>query len=162
MRERQAAVTELREQLDLREDLAVLGADVGVGVNPDALADWAESANQMTSLWIGSLAPWLAAAAIAVAVVWAVWGVATPFVVVVVVEAILTWRLRHALDDVLHGAEHAFRDLDLLSGVLARVERHGFELDDCRRFTRALFGSRVGVAGDRAIANSCGPDQLAA
>ncbi|MFZ0805774.1 MAG: mismatch repair protein, partial [Candidatus Sulfotelmatobacter sp.] len=127
VRERQAAVTELREQLDLREDLAVLGADVRVGVNPDALADWAESANQMASLWIGNLAPWLAAAAIALAAVWAVWSVATPFVVVLVVEAILTWRLRHALDDVLHGAEHAFRDLDLLSGVLARVERHGFE-----------------------------------
>jgi hypothetical protein len=127
LRERHAAIAELRDQLDLREDLAVLGGDVRVGVNPGALAAWAESANQMKALWIRRLAPGLAAAAIAGALVWAVWNMATPLVVVVVIEAILTWRLRHALDDVLHATEHAFRDLDLLSGVLARVERHRFE-----------------------------------
>ena len=136
--ERQMAVAELRDQLDLREDLAVLGGDARVGVNPDALAAWAESANQMKALWIGKLAPLLAAAAVLGAVVWAVWSVATPFVVVVVIEAILTWRLRHALDEVLHGTEHAFHDLDLLSGVLARVERHRFEAPRLRALQRQL------------------------
>ncbi len=150
VRERQGAVAELRDQLDLREDLAVLGADVRVGVNPDALAAWAESANQMTALWIGKLAPWLAVAAIAGAVVWAVWGIATPFVIILVVEAILTWRLRHALDDVLHGAEHAFRDLDLLSGVLARVERQSFEGSRLQGLRQQL--SPGTVAASQAIA----------
>jgi hypothetical protein len=150
VRERQAAVAELRDQLDLREDLAVLGADVRVGVNPDALASWAESANQMTALWIGKLAPWLAVAAIAGAVVWAVWGMATPFVIVLVMEAILTWRLRHTLDDVLHGAEHAFRDLDLLSGVLARIEQHGFETGRLLALQGQL--SSGSVAASQAIA----------
>jgi len=143
IRERHAAIAELRDQLDLREDLAVLGGDVRVGVNPDALAAWAESANQMKALWIRKLAPWLAAAAVAGAVVWAVWGMATPLVIVVVVEAILTWRLRHALDDVLHAAEHAFRDLDLLSGVLARVERHGFEAPRLRALQQQLSSGTV-------------------
>ncbi|HEY4962342.1 MAG TPA: mismatch repair protein, partial [Terriglobales bacterium] len=41
--ERHAAVNELRDQLDLREDLAVLGEDVGVGVHPAVLSQWAES-----------------------------------------------------------------------------------------------------------------------
>ena len=141
IRERHAALAELRGQLDLREDLAVLGADVRVGVNPNALASWAESANQMKALWIGKLAPWLAAAAIAAAAVWAVWNIATPFVMIVVIEAILTWRLRHALDDVLHGIEHAFRDLDLLSGVLARVERHTFEAPRLQALHRQLSSS---------------------
>ena len=34
--ERQAAVRELSDQIDLREDLAVLGEDIGVGVHPEA------------------------------------------------------------------------------------------------------------------------------
>jgi len=48
--ERHAVVGELRDQIDLREDLAVLGGDVGVGVNPKELLHWAESANQMRPL----------------------------------------------------------------------------------------------------------------
>ena len=48
IRERQAAVTELRNQLDLREDLAVLGGDAAVGVHPEDLVRWAESPNVMS------------------------------------------------------------------------------------------------------------------
>jgi len=143
IRERHAAIAELRDQLDLREELAVLGGDVGVGVHPDALGAWAESANQMRALWIGKLAPWLAAAAVAGAIVWAAWNMATPFVLVVVMEAILTWRLRHALDEVLHGTEHAFRDLDLLSGVLARVEHHRFEAPRLLELQQQLLSGTV-------------------
>jgi hypothetical protein len=60
IRERHVAVEELREQLDLREDLAVLGEDVGVGVHPEALLKWAESPNQMKPAWIRWLALLLA------------------------------------------------------------------------------------------------------
>ena len=103
IRERHAAVDELRGQLDLREDLAVLGEDVGVGVHPEALLKWAESPNQMKPLWIRWLAPVLAALAVSGVVVWAVWGFATPLVVIVVIEAVLTYRLKKPLEDILHG-----------------------------------------------------------
>ena len=146
IRDRHAAVDELSDQLDLREDLAVLGEDVGVGVHPDALLKWAESPNQMKPLWIRWLAPFLAALAVSGAVVWAVWGIATPLVVIVVIEAVLTYRLKKPLEDVLHGTEQAFRDLDLLSGVLARVEAHTFRRRDCKLcsviFCRAVFRVR--------------------
>jgi hypothetical protein len=39
---RNAAVTELRARLDLREDLANLGEDIQTGVQPEALARWGE------------------------------------------------------------------------------------------------------------------------
>jgi hypothetical protein len=42
-----AAIGELRNQLEFREDLAVLGEDASVGVHPEALVQWAESPNQM-------------------------------------------------------------------------------------------------------------------
>jgi hypothetical protein len=150
VRERHAAVAELRDQIDLREDLAVLGEDVGVGVHPDALAKWAESPNRMKPLWIRWLAPVLAVLAVAGVVVWAVWGLATPLVVVVVIEAILTYRLKQPLEEVLHGTEHAFRDLDLLSGVLARVEAHAFQTASLQALQRELLSN--GVRSSVAIA----------
>ena len=150
IRERHAAVNELRDQLDLREDLAVLGEDVGVGVNPDALLKWAESPNQMKPLWIRWLAPVLAALAISGAVVWTVWGMATPPVLIVVIEAVFTYRLKKPLEEVLHGTEHAFRDLDLLSGVLARVEAHTFQGPRLQAMRRELLST--GVASSQAIA----------
>src|ERR1017187_8354269 len=41
--ERHAAIAELRNQLDLREDLAILGEDASVGVFPEALLGWVEA-----------------------------------------------------------------------------------------------------------------------
>jgi hypothetical protein len=146
IRERHAAVEELRDQLDLREDLAVLGEDVGVGVHPEALAKWAESPNRMKPLWIRWLAPVLAALAVAGAVVWARWGVATPLLVIVVIEAVITYSLKKALEEILHGTEHAFRDLDLLSGVLGRVEEHKFQAPPLQALQRELLSSGVAAA----------------
>ena len=150
IRERHAAVDELRDQIDLREDLAVLGEDVGVGVHPDALLKWAESPNQMKPLWIRWLAPVLAALAVAGGVIWAHWGMATPLVLIVVIEAVLTYRLKKPLEEVLHGTEHAFRDLDLLSGVLARVEAHTFQSPRLQALQRELLSK--GVPSSQAIA----------
>ncbi len=143
IRERHAAVSELRDQLDLREDLAVLGEDVGVGVHPDALLTWAESPNEMKPLWIRALVPWLAVSAILAVGVWGYWGMATPLVLIVVIEAVLTYRLKAALEEVLHGAEHAFNDLDLLSGVLARLEGNKFQAPLLQTLRDQLSSSNV-------------------
>jgi hypothetical protein len=150
LRERHAAIKELRTELDLREDLAVAGQDAGVGVHPDALHKWAESPNQMTFLWLAWLAPLLAAVAIVSAIVWAVWSVATPLVAVVVVEALLTYWARKPLDAVLHGTENAFHDLDLLSGVLERIESHTFRESRLQARQHVLLSS--GVTAFQAIA----------
>jgi hypothetical protein len=148
--ERQVAVRELSDQLDLREDLAVLGADVGVGVHPDALLQWAESPNQMHPLWIRWLALLLAVLAVSAAVVWAAWGTATPLVLVVVLEAVITYILKKPLEEVVHAAEQAFRDLDLLSGVLARVEAQTFQTPRLQALRKELLSS--GAPASQAIA----------
>ena len=124
--ERHAAVRELRDELDLREDLATLGEDAKVGVYPEALLRWAEAPNQMKPEWIAWLAPFLGVAAVTSAVVWGYFGIATPFLLIVLIEAFITYMLRKPLEEVLHGSEQAFHDLSLLSGVLARVEQHNF------------------------------------
>src|ERR1700722_9043683 len=150
IRERHAAVNELRDQLDFREDLAVFGEDVGAGVHPEALIKWAESPNRMKPLWIQWLSPVLATLAVTGAVLWAVWGMATPLVLIVAIEAALTYGLKKPLEEVLRGTEHAFRDLDLLSGVLARVEAHTFQSPLLQTLQREL--SSQGVPSSHAIA----------
>ena len=127
IRERQAAVSELRTQLGLREDLAVLGEDAGVGVYPEALMKWAESPNLMKPLWIRPLALILAVLAVAAVVVWWRWDMLTPLVAIIAIEGFVAYILRKPLDEALYGTENAFHDLNLLSEVLARVEAHKFE-----------------------------------
>ena len=150
IRKRNAAITELRDEVALREDLAVLGEDARVGVHPAELVKWAESPEKLGRAWMRWLAPALAVLAVLGAIVWAVWDNSAIFVAVVVIEAIFTYGLRKALDPVLHGTEHAFRDLDLLAGVLQRVESHKFRGEQLQALQQELVSS--GVTAHQAIA----------
>jgi hypothetical protein len=106
--ERHTAIAELRDQLDLREDLAILGEDASGGVFPEALLRWVEAPNQMKPEWSRWLAAILSVSAVGGAVVWGVVGTATPLIVIVLVEALLAYRLRKPLEELLHGSEQAF------------------------------------------------------
>jgi hypothetical protein len=125
--ERQAAVAELRSRLDLREDVAILGEDLKVGIHPEALTQWAEAPNQLTHPWLRWLSVLLAIAAIAAAVVWAELGTKAPFFAIIIIETIITAFQRRRTDAVFHAAEHALEDLQLLSSLLARLEHEQFE-----------------------------------
>jgi len=70
--ERHSAVRELSQQLDFREDLAILGEDASVGVYPEALLGWAEAPNRLKPQWLQWFAPILAIAALVGAVVWCI------------------------------------------------------------------------------------------
>ncbi|MGC2790768.1 MAG: mismatch repair protein [Candidatus Sulfotelmatobacter sp.] len=141
--ERHAAVHELRDQLDLREDIAVLGKDASVGLHPEALLRWAEAPGRMKPEWVQWFSLVLCMLAIAGVVVWGYWGIITPIIVVLVVEAILRYRLRTSLEEVLLSSEHVFRDLNLLSGVLARIERHPFSAPSLKSLQRELLSHRL-------------------
>jgi hypothetical protein len=125
--QRHAAVAELRSRLDLREDIAILGEDLKVGIHPEALTQWAEAPNQLTHPWLRWLSLLLAIAAIAAAIVWAELGTKAPFFAIIIIETIITAFLRKRTDAVFHATEHALEDLQLLSSLLARLEREQFE-----------------------------------
>ena len=148
--ERHGAIDELRDQLDLREELAILSEDARAGVYPEALVHWAEAPNRMKPEWIRWLAAILSVSAFTGVVVWGYWGTAKPLVLIVLVEAILTYQLRKPREEVLHETEQAFRDLDLLSGVLARVEQHLFRAPWLQLIQRELSSGEL--AGSRAVA----------
>lgn len=134
IRERHEAVRELREELDFREDLAVLGKDAEVGVHPEALLTWAEAPIRMRAQWVRWLASALMIVAIAGALVWATYGLLTPFILTLLAEAVIVYFFRKSITDVLEGVEHAFLDLNLLAGLLARIES--------QRFTSAYLQAR--------------------
>jgi hypothetical protein len=150
IRQRHAAASELRDQLDFREDLAVLGADAGVGLYPHELLKWAEAPNQLQSRWIPAVARLLVGLMLAGAFVYAYWDVITPLVLIVIIESSLALALRKKIEETLHSTEHVFRNLDLLAGILERVDRQQFHVPPLQALQQALTSG--GVAAWRAVA----------
>jgi hypothetical protein len=121
--ERQQSVAELRDRLDLREDLAVLGETAGVGVQPEELVRWAESPNRLRAGWVLPVALLLPLLLVVTLMVWSNTGFASPLVVVLGLEfGVVRW-LRRQLADVLGSTEQAFDNLKLLASLTARLER---------------------------------------
>ena len=147
---RHEAVAELRDRLDLREDVAILGEDLKVGIQPDALTQWAEAPNQLTHSWLRWLSLLLVIAAITTAIVWAQFGAKTPFFTVIIIETIIAASLRKRTAAVLHATEHALEDLQLLSSLLARLEREEFKTPRLETLKAELSSHHV--AASQAIA----------
>ena len=121
--ERQQSAVELRDRLDLREDLAVVGETAGVGVRPEELISWAESPNQLSARWILPVALLLPLLLVAAVVVWSNTGLLTPLVAILALEFAAYRLLRKRLSDVFNSTEQAFDNLSLLTSLAARVER---------------------------------------
>ena len=131
LRERHQAIDELKPLLDLREQLAVLGSDFRVGVQPELLSSWATApVNEFrTSLrWSAFVLSVLMGAAL-------LWWFATSFVgieatrVVVVIGAVvgaLALSVRNRVLVIAAGISEPAHDLDLLSQILGLLERQSF------------------------------------
>ena len=126
IRERQAAVTELSSRLDLREEVALAGAEVRAGVEGDALMTWAEQPPVLRHTWMRGAAGVLTAAAIAATVIWALTGAAAALLGVVLLELALFMSQRLQMHRVLHAAGGWSRDLGILAHVLDRLEQESF------------------------------------
>src|SRR6202012_1455178 len=122
IRERQTCVSDLRGRLDLRDDLDAAG-DIGVGIHPEALLAWAESANRLQGGWIRVAAIVLPILAIAAAIIWGSLGVSCTLLIVLLAQVAVVYLLSKRLDGIVHAAERGFEDLRLLSTLLARIER---------------------------------------
>ena len=148
--ERQTAVGELRHRLDLREEIAVFGDDLRVGVHPQALIEWAEAPNQMKRKWLRWLSLGLAVLAVVTVVLWAEKDTKAPFFAVVIVESIIVATLRKEMDYVLHSTENALDDLKLLSSLLARLEPEQYSSPRLQTIKADLCSHSI--AGSQAIA----------
>jgi hypothetical protein len=147
IRERQACIGDLRERVDLREDLDAAG-DPGVGVHPDEFVAWAQASNQLRGPWIRAVAFALPALLIATAVVWGLLGVRWPFLLVYLAEIAVLYRLGKRLD-AADAAERGFENLRLLSALLSRFEREPFGTAALQAVQRQLASQ--GQAASRVI-----------
>jgi hypothetical protein len=127
VRERQQAVEELRPMLDLREQLAQLGEDVGEGVDPDDLAAWGSAKPVLTSRWPPWIAVVLALGNVASLIAWIGTPAGTiPFAVCMTCSLVFVMVFRTPVRRVLHTVERRERGLELLALILHRLEHERF------------------------------------
>ena len=138
IRNRQQAVIELTPALDLREALALAGADVGAAVNSAALVAWAEGRATLVPRWLSIGASVLTATAIATAVYGAVSGNYAPLVATLLLEAAFSIPQRARIQQALHAVEGPARDLDVLAHVLERLEGEHFDAPALAALRRRL------------------------
>ena len=148
--QRQQSIAELRDRLDLREDLAVLGETAEVGVRPEELSRWAESANQLTQPWILPAASLLPVLLIAALILWNVTAMASPVVAILLLELGVVRLLRKPLAEILGSTEQAFDKLRLLADLTARLEHEPVDATLSKQLLQRL--SSAGVPASRAIA----------
>lgn len=161
IRARQAAVLELRENVDLREDVAIEAAEISREVESAKLDGW----GAMESVRLSPVERFAAAVLPAVTVplllitlpsliakligmthpeasMGAIANVPlTPLVVLIFGTAILTRRLHPRVEPVVAAVERAEPALALLAGVLARIERESFASERMRALHDRLRGS---------------------
>ena len=138
VRERHVSIADLRERIDLREDVGVLGGSSSAGVKPEALLAWAETPNSLSSApayWAALLLPVLA---IVGAIIWNVWTIRTPFLLVIAIEAVVLSAFAARLKQVLQGTEAAFEDLKLFAAVLTRIEAEPFQAEPLKQIVARL------------------------
>ena len=121
---RQAAVEELRQRLDLREELALVGEEVSGWLDTSKLAAWGQAAPVLTATW-PRIAAFLLACANIVSLVgalaydtWAGW-----FVLSGLASIAFTMRWRRKVSAVIAASNAPAHHLHLLAEVLAVVER---------------------------------------
>ena len=123
VQKRQAAVAELKLRLDFREDLAVSGESERIAAKPEALIAWAreESGLQDGRWWALGLAILsMAALVFGFTVMW------TPFIVLLLINGIITSRARHRLEKIFAGVSDTHKNLDSLALLLHRIEDEKF------------------------------------
>ncbi|MBK6918102.1 MAG: DNA mismatch repair protein MutS [Deltaproteobacteria bacterium] len=139
---RHAAVEELRERLELREQLAIAGADVQAGLDPEALARWGTQA-PASSPAAGRRArvlSWLAAGAFVLAL--AAWQRLDAPATIVVGVVVLRWlalaHLRTFVQRTDAAVERPARELEVMAELFARLEREPFEAPYSSELQRVL------------------------
>jgi hypothetical protein len=161
IRARQAAVDELSTALDLREQLAVAGADVRASVDTDRLLDWAEGPTPPRTALRAVI--WLSTSVMLTSIIYlAFTSVWWPLTALLVLHTVVLHQFRDQINAMLSTREpglaadfvadplsHRSRDLDALADLLTSLERATFRGDRLTLLQRAL--SSDGVPPSRSI-----------
>jgi len=136
--ERQKVIVDLREKLDLREQLAMLGEDLRVRLDPSSLCQWAEESPLLpTGPW-RIVSAMLAAAFAAALVYYVATTLLWPLLVVVLFEAAIYRWLKPRAVQVVGGIGTNAEGLILFAQILERLEREPFTSPRLQQFAAQL------------------------
>lgn len=143
LRQRHAAIEELRPLVDLREELAVLGDEYRAGVDPRNLVRWASATAAAFPAWKRAGAFVLALGAAAIILWWlgtAFLGIAAreAMVAMILLEGTIVLWARRRIGGIVAEIGKPARDLDLLSQMLATLEKQAFASPRLRALRGAL------------------------
>jgi hypothetical protein len=139
IRTRQMAVDEIRPSFTLREDLALLGADIPAGIDLDSLGRWATGPRILFSGALRWLTLGLALATSLALLAWLLdWTSRWPFFILLVIEGAYAWSLSSRVHRVLGPIEKRAADLAIFYGILQRIERERFTAPWLIRLQEAL------------------------
>jgi hypothetical protein len=142
IRQRQTCILDLRDRLDLRERIGVLGSESEPVLHPGRLLSWAEAPAALGERWIRWVAHLLPALLVAALVAGNLTGIWSPAVLLLAIEAIVLHRLKKRLQGVLFPAERAF-DFDGLktfAGLLLEIEQEKFSSPALRSLAEGISG----------------------
>jgi predicted ATPase len=168
IRARQAAVLELREKVDLREDVAIEAAEISREVESAKLDEWGAMEPVQLSTAERFFATALPAAMLVLLLITlpsliarligmthpeasASFGFmanvpATPLLMVMVITVFFARRVSPRVEPVIAAVERAEPALALLAGVLARIERESFTSERMRALHDRLRGSDMAAS----------------
>jgi MutS domain V len=139
IRARQVAIGELRPQLDLREDLDILGGEARAAIDVEALATWGAEPTLLGAPSARWVAATLSSLALATLVGWLAlgWTSALFFVVAIFEIGFAAW-FRARVWRILGAVRKKARDLAVLSTLLARLEAERFAAPRLRDLRASL------------------------
>ncbi len=124
---RQAAAAELKNNLDLREDLSILGQEVDAAIHPSSMKRWGMAPPILRRLWLRYVAMASGLLSLAALIGWMFFSTGPwPALILWTLQSILALSLRRRVRQVTGSLEDPERDLELLSLILTRMEREQF------------------------------------
>lgn len=139
IRARQAAVAELRDRLELRERLALVGDEVAARLHADELVAWGAGAPEAPRASERALALGLSLVSGATLASWIFLASGPlPWLAALAVQGGFAWRRRARVTACLAGVERVGRDLDLLAELLACLEAERFSSERLAALRKAV------------------------
>lgn len=124
---RQHAVRELIPKTALRETLALLGQQIETRIHPESLRQWGEAAPVAFPSFLRWVAPLLALAGVVTFLLWLFSQLPlSPFLLILLLTGALSLLNSRRVEQVLDTLDTPARELELISGLLAALERESF------------------------------------
>jgi hypothetical protein len=145
---RQEAVRELRERLELHDEIALLGEDVRSGVQAGMAARWGSRPSVQFPPLLRYLAPGMAFAGVATLLAYfaaliPLW----PFLIILGCDFLFFFTIRKQTAAVIGGVETPAKDLGILALLIARLEREPLAAPLLKRLQSEFQSNGVAASG---------------